>query len=238
MVSRVDLSGRRYGRLLVLEEGETYVSPAGHTNRTWVCRCDCGEVKTVAHGSLVCKTRSCGCISKERLSKLRTKHKMTRTRPYDIWLNLKQRCNNDNSVSYPNYGGRGIGYDQRWEEFEVFWEEMGDSYSDGLSLERIDLDGNYCKDNCRWATDTEQARNKRKMLNNSSGVTGVSIKKYNGFEYWIASWRNLEGKRKSKAFSILKLGWDKAFEMACEYREKIINELNEKGAGYSEKHGK
>lgn len=88
-------------------------------------------------------------------------HGMRNTRIYSIWRNMRNRCKYPSARNYSNYGGRGITYDSRWDSFEEFHKDMGESYEEGLTLDRIDVNGNYCKDNCRWIPLSEQARNKR-----------------------------------------------------------------------------
>lgn len=90
-----------------------------------------------------------------------TKHGMWQTRQYRIWVNMRTRCTNPKANNYHNYGGRGITYDPKWETFEGFWEDMQEGYSDELTLDRIDNDGNYCKENCKWITMKEQQNNRR-----------------------------------------------------------------------------
>lgn len=222
----MNLTGDRYGRLLVLSEAERL------SNRRWLCICDCGQQVTVAHSNLRGgHTKSCGCLAKELLSARRKVHGLSGERIYICWLNMRSRCNNPEDTSYQNYGGRGITYDPSWEDFEEFHKDMGQGYADHLTLERIDVDGDYCKSNCKWVSYEEQNKNKRMMKNNTSGSTGVYLKRYRGFEYWTAYW-NEEGKKKSKSFSVLKYGRE-ARRMAEEHRNAKVKEL-----GYSEKHGK
>lgn len=83
---------------------------------------------------------------------------------YRVWANLRQRCNSPSHTDYKNYGGRGVTFDPRWDTYDAFWEDMGATYKKGLSLDRIDNSGNYCKENCRWATAKEQAANTRRNV--------------------------------------------------------------------------
>lgn len=155
----IDLSGQRFGRL-------TVICRAGRDKNhllLWKCRCDCGNtIITRGQDLRRRKSQSCGCLKIESLVNRSQKHGMTGKRPYRIWKNMKTRCLNPNSPSYPDYGGRGIKICKRWREnFENFWADMGSTYQDNLEIDRINHDGNYCPENCRWASDKIQNRNTR-----------------------------------------------------------------------------
>lgn len=164
-MKRLDLAGKRFGRLIVLKE--TF-NRSSNGCVVWLCQCDCGNKKEIASGKLLRKienipTRSCGCIRIENIKKLGLlqTHGMHKTRQYRIWAHIKDRCTNPNYSQFKDYGGRGISYDPRWEFFEGFWEDMKEGYSDKLSIDRKDNNGNYCKDNCKWSTRFEQMGNIR-----------------------------------------------------------------------------
>ena len=159
-------------------------------------------------------------------------HGMSKTRQYQTWINMKARCDKESSDYYENYGGRGIGYDTKWKFFEGFWLDMSEGYSDDMTLERVDVNGNYCKDNCVWVPANQQAKNKTKPRNNTSGKTGVDFY-YNrvGTEYARARWFE-NGKLKAKYFSCKKYGREAAFDMATQFRKTKL-----KGMGYGEFHG-
>ena len=148
-----DLTGQRFGRLTVLER----------TELKWLCKCDCGNKKIVAGGHLVSgDTKSCGC--------LRIKHGMRNTRLYSIWHGMKERCYNTKHKFYKHYGGRGIKVCEEWKnDFQTFADwALSHGYADNLTIDRIDVNGNYEPSNCQWATNAEQQRNKR----NSKGKGG------------------------------------------------------------------
>lgn len=149
---------------------------------------------------------------------------------------MRSRCDNEENKSYPNYGGRGITYDPRWSDYINFKEDMVEGYSDELTLERVDVNGNYCKENCTWIPLKMQARNKTKYKSNTSEITGVSFDA-SGVGRWVSFWQDLGGRTRSKSFSVRKFGYEEAKALAIEYRKEKMEELNSKGAGYSEQHG-
>lgn len=141
------------------------------------CRCDCGTVKDVRDDSLKGGViKSCGCLRLDRLRETLVTHGKSKTGAYSSWEGMMQRCKNPKASNYYNYGGRGIRICDRWLDFENFYSDMGDR-PNGLSLERVDVNGNYCKENCRWDNPSNQSFNQRKSSNNTSGKTGVSWSK-------------------------------------------------------------
>jgi len=155
-----DLTGKRYGKLTVLK----YVGKDKNRHSLWLCKCDCGVEKTISSTALQAGQKSCGCEgARTTLSQRMTKHGMYKSRIYDIWHCMKDRCYREGNSKYYLYGGRGIRVCDEWKnDFVPFYEwAMSNGYKDDLTLDRIDSDGNYEPSNCRWATVTEQNRNRR-----------------------------------------------------------------------------
>ena len=156
-----DLSGKRFGRLLVVERDSIN---AGH-GATWKCICDCGKEVVIRQDALTTgHATSCGCYRDSGEYKVR--HGLTGTRIHRIWLAMKQRCKNPNFKQWKDYGGRGISVCKEWNEkhgFDAFYEwAISNGYSDELEIDRIDNDGNYCPENCRWVTHKVNMNNRKR----------------------------------------------------------------------------
>ena len=173
-----DLTGKKYGRLFVIKRTEN------KNKRTmWLCKCDCGKEKIVGANELKSgTTKSCGCYNLEKLSD-RAKHKMCDSRIYSIWKCMKYRCNGKKYTQSYLYKDRGIKLYEPWNKFENFYDWAKDKYFEGSSIDRIDTNGNYEPDNCRFVDNCVQANNKRNNV----------IIEYNGKKQTMAEWSKETG---------------------------------------------
>lgn len=179
----VDLTGQKFGRLTVIERAERRTGHGEHAH--WVCMCDCGKVTVVKSSDLTCgKTKSCGCFREEMKLLAHTthgdgKHGDNRNRLYHIWADMKNRCNSPSNHAYQHYGARGISVCEEWNAYENFkvWA-LSNGYEEDLTIDRIDVNGNYEPRNCRWITKQEQCYNKT----NSRTIT------YQGETKTVSQW--------------------------------------------------
>ena len=178
-----DLIGKRFGRLVVIKRVEN----DKHNKVQWLCQCDCGNKKIIGSAQLLAgQTISCGCYHKEicvKNLKNKNNHKLSKTRLYRIYAGIKERCLNINLKAYKNYGGRGIKVCKEWKnDFMNFYNwAINNGYSDDLTIDRIDVNGNYEPNNCRWVTKKVQNRNTRANRN----IT------YNGETHCVTEWAEI-----------------------------------------------
>lgn len=188
---KVDLLGQRFGKLVVAEKSE---SRGKHGEVLWFCHCDCGNTRLAIAGNLRAGTaKSCGCESYET----RKLHGMTKSRTFKSWDSMKQRCLNPNAPDFAGYGGRGIRICDRWlESFNNFLSDMGER-PNGKTLDRKDVNGNYEPSNCRWASRSEQQRNKTNSLRIE----------WNGETRAVCEWAEITGLKAKIISERISVGW-------------------------------
>lgn len=201
MGAALDLTGKRFGKLVAIKRGEDELRKDGRHNSTFICQCDCGNIVRVVSSRLKSgNTQSCGCLHKQKTSEINKSHGMRNTRIYGIWCRMKQRCYNPNSIDYKEYGGRGISVAEEWKNsFENFMEwSMISGYSDNLTIDRKDNERGYSPDNCQWVSRSIQSNNKR----NNRKIS------FNGKIQNISEWAKETGiSRATIAKRIDILGW-------------------------------
>ena len=214
----VDMTGERYGLLTVIER-------AGSTKDSkplWRCKCDCGNEATLPRSALIHGQRSCGCMQGVRsdiLTPLVLRHSHS-NRLYNTWSAMRERCYKPYKQNYKYYGGRGITVCDEWkDDFDTFAQwALANGYGETLELDRIDTDGNYSPDNCRWVTHQQNSWTRGVKRTNKSGVTGV---------IWTPSRTGIGGKWRAQIMTNGKpkhLGYYETIEEAKAAREKAEQE--------------
>lgn len=194
----IDLTGKKIGRLKIIKE----VERKNKYSRVWLCKCDCGNYKEVLQADLMNgNTKSCGCYQKEFLQKCRTKHNKRHTKIYHIFAGIKRRCFNKNDKIYHYYGGRGITICDEWLDkdkgFMNFYNwAMENGYRDGLTIDRIDVNGNYEPSNCRWVDMKVQSNNRR-----SNKIIEINNEKHT-----LVEWRRINGVSSTTYYRRIKKG--------------------------------
>ena len=196
MSQYVSIIKQRFGNLTVISLHHTKTYNCGQSVEFYLCKCDCGNETIVSKKNLTSgHTNSCGCLKHIDYN---YSHKMKNTRIYKIWCGIKVRCYNQNCKNYQNYGGRGITVCQEWKDnFKSFYDwAIANGYTDTLSIDRIDVNGNYEPKNCRWVNRTIQARN----------TTRNRLITYNGETRCLSEWAEIYKINYKSLFKKLKRG--------------------------------
>ena len=190
----------KYWKLTIVKQALPYINPKTFKKtRKFLCKCNCGNyIETIVSRLTTWKTKSCWCLSIEKLKERRITHWMRSSRIYNIYCWILQRCNNQNHIQYKDWWWRWIKCE--WNSFEEFYEDMKELYTDNLQIDRIDNDWNYCKENCRWVTNKENSRNRRsnavykwKCLTEWSEITWIKIGTiYSRIKYWWSIEKTLQ----------------------------------------------
>lgn len=206
-----DLTNQKFGQLTAIK---AFKKPYNKNKYHWHCVCDCGRLVDVLSSNLTKgNSTSCGCTRNKKIGALNLSHGLSKTRMYKIWVGVRKRCLNSSAKSYERYGGRGIGMSKKWDTYLGFYNDMINGYSDDLTLERIDPNGNYEASNCRWANATEQARNK----------TNTKLIEYDGLKLTAKGWQEITGTLSDTIQWRIKKGWDLRKALYGEREEKLEN---------------
>ena len=220
-----DLTGKRFGMWRVIERADN----DRHGKARWKCICDCGNVSVVSSRNLISgQSKCCGCAGKEKTIKISTKHGMSHERIYGIYMGMVSRCNNKNNYSFEHYGGRGITVCDQWlgeHGFENFYKwSIENGYSEELTIDRINVNGNYEPSNCRWATVNQQRNN---MRTNRTYL-------FNNESHTLSEWAKIAGINQfTLRTRIDKLGWEfeKAITEPVQFQRKK-NRMNGIGEAF------
>lgn len=228
--NEIDISGNKYGMLTVLYK-TSLKDAKGHA--LWLSRCDCGNLKLLPKASYACgNTKSCGCNTSEWKRQAHTTHGSTPKRLHKIWEHMKWRCCNPNCEQYKNYGGRGITICAEWSNYAAFREwALTHGYADNLTIERIDVNGNYCPENCTFIPNEQQVLNRRPFKSKYFNGERVSIKQLcleHGIDYSVVKAR-------------LTFGWDvnRALNTPNQTKFKLYDEIGKRIVltNVAQKHG-
>lgn len=209
-----DLTGMTFGRWKVIERAENNA----RGDAMWLCECSCeNHTKRIVMGNSLRqgKSQSCGCLNKE-INSSKGKHYQSKTRLYNIWLNMKDRCKNPNNKFYYNYGGRGVTVCPEWDNDYCIFRDwaINNGYQDNLTIDRLDNDKGYSPDNCRWATRQQQSNNLKKNI----------ILEYNGEKHTMAEWSRILNISYMALCHRIERGWEVERALSTPVQQKLIKE--------------
>lgn len=203
-----DLSGLKFNMLTVVNRVYINGKPL------WHCICDCGKEIFVRHTRLTHGQKSCGCHASKMLVERNTKHSKRHSKLYAVWRGLRSRCNNSNHPFYCDYGGRGITVCKEWDNtndgFQNFYDwSVKSGYKDDLSIDRIDNNGNYEPNNCRWATIKQQCNNRRSNI----------VLNYKGVAHTVSEWSEIIQVKSGTIYQRIYKGWNTGEILGFEYKK-------------------
>lgn len=199
LVDITDITGEKFNKLTVVCFSHNLKNSSNNRKVFWLCKCECYNFHLVNTNNLISnKSKSCGCLRNQKLVDRSRKHGRSKTPEYETWMSLKRRCYNKNFERYQDYGGRGIVMSDDWKDsFESFLVDMGRRPSSEHSIDRLDVDGDYCFENCSWKTNKEQCNNKR---NNR-------VLEYNGESLTVTQWAEKLGLSLRTILSRIRYNW-------------------------------
>ena len=218
--------GERIGHVVVLEEDTPHISPRGTKYRRYICQCECGNRKSFIEWNLkkAGDHANCGCINRQEIAERSRTHGKSYTKLYGIWGSMIKRCNNPKDYHYDQYGGRGITVCDEWLDYVAFeaWA-LNNGYAAGLSIDRIDVNGNYCPQNCRWATDYTQMNNRRNTY----------YIEYNGIRLPLSEWAVQTGISRETIRQRIIAGWgvEKALTTPLDISKSIVAKKSQEKDG-------
>lgn len=192
--------GEQIGHVVVVAEDNPHITPNGTKHRRYICQCECGNFKSFIEWNLKKSGdhANCGCVNRREVAERSRTHGKSYTKLYGIWGSMIKRCRNPKDYHYKQYGGRGITVCDEWFDYTTFesWA-LSNGYAEGLSIDRIEVNGNYCPQNCRWTTDYTQMNNRRNTY----------YLEYNGVRLSLSEWSAQTGLRRETIRQRILAGW-------------------------------
>lgn len=222
--------GKRIGHVVVIAEDDPLVTPKGTKHRRYLCQCECGNTKSFIEWNLkkAGGHANCGCVNRIEVAERSRTHGKSHTKLYGVWGSMIKRCRNPRDYHYNQYGGRGITVCDEWLDYKNFeiWA-LNNGYSEGLSIDRINVDGDYCPQNCRWATEYTQMNNRRNTY----------YLEYNGLRLPLSEWSVRTGIHRETIRQRILAGWsvEKALTTPLDIKKSTIAQraYREGGGGFA-----
>lgn len=197
----LDLQGCRFGRLKIVSQAANKIMPNGDSRRAWFCECDCGNTIVVTTRDLQKgDVKSCGCLKREVDKKRNYLHGEHGSHLHNVWVAMRRRCANKKNADYHRYGGRGISVCAEWQDDYIAFRDwaISNGYSSSLTIDRIDVNGDYSPENCRWVTMKDQCNNR----SNNAIICS------NGISHTISEWAEIVNLPYTTLYMRFRNGWD------------------------------